>query len=121
MSGCCSRFNDVAGRQFDAHKVAGEVADYRKNGPGPTTRLLRDGLVQAGLVSGVLLDIGAGFGALTFELIDNGSTRATAVDASASYLDAGAQEAIAGRRPNASSSFTGTSWTLRPRYRTPTW
>jgi SAM-dependent methyltransferase len=93
MSGCCSPFNAVAGRQFDANKVASEVADYRKNGPGPTTRLLRDGLVEAGLANGVLLDIGAGFGALTFELIDRGSTHAIAVDASSAYLDAGAQEA----------------------------
>lgn len=93
MSACCSPFNDVAGRQFDASKVAAEIADYRKNGPGRTTRLLRDGLVQAGLVGGVLLDIGAGFGALTFELIDRGSTRAIAVDASSSYLTAGIEEA----------------------------
>jgi 2-polyprenyl-3-methyl-5-hydroxy-6-metoxy-1,4-benzoquinol methylase len=93
MSGCCSPFSEIAGRQFDAEKVASEVADYRKSGPGPTTRLLRDGLVQAGLVRGVLLDIGAGLGALTFELIDRGSTQAIAVDASSSYLDAAAQEA----------------------------
>jgi SAM-dependent methyltransferase len=93
MSECCSDFSDVAGRQFDANKVAEEMAEYRKNGPGPTTRLLRDGLVQAGLVSGVLLDIGAGFGALTFELIGRGSTRAIAVDASSVYLTAGTEEA----------------------------
>ncbi len=53
---------------------------------------------EAGLVSGVLLDIGAGFGALTFELIDRGSTRAIAVDASSSYLDAGAREATRRRK-----------------------
>jgi magnesium-protoporphyrin O-methyltransferase len=104
MSGCCSPFSDIAGRQFDADKVASEVADYRKNGPGPTTRLLRDGLVQAGLAHGVLLDIGAGLGALTFELIDRGTTRAIAVDASSSYLDAAAQEA-ARRHQNASIEF----------------
>ena len=93
MRACCSPFSDVAGRQFDANKVAGEMADYRKNGPGRTTRLLRDGLVQTGFVTGVLLDIGAGFGALTFELIDRGSVRAIAVDASSSYLAAGTEEA----------------------------
>src|SRR5688572_2173667 len=104
MRGCCSAFNDVAGRQFDANKVAGEVADNRKNGPGPTTRLLRDGLVEAGLVSGFLLDVGAGFGALTFELIERGSTRPIAVDASSAYLDAGAQEATK-RKKAASIEF----------------
>jgi SAM-dependent methyltransferase len=99
MSRCCSPFDDVAGRQFDANTVAGEVAGYRKNGPGPTTRLLRDGLVTAGMVNGVLLDIGAGFGALAFELLDRGSARAIAVDASAAYLGAG--EAEAARRDRA--------------------
>ncbi len=104
MSGCCSPFSEIAGRQFDAQKVASEVADYRKSGPGPTTRLLRDGLVQAGLVHGVLLDIGAGLGALTFELINRGSTQAIAVDASSSYLDAAAQEASR-RHQSASIEF----------------
>jgi magnesium-protoporphyrin O-methyltransferase len=98
MRGCCSPFNDVAGRQFDAKKVSGEIASYRKNGPGPTTRLLRDGIVEAGLVNGLLLDIGAGFGALTFELLERGSARAIAVDASASCLAAGAREAAARRQ-----------------------
>jgi magnesium-protoporphyrin O-methyltransferase len=91
--GCCSPFCDAAGRQFDDQKAAEEMAAYRTHGPGPTTRLLRDGLVGAGLASGVLLDIGAGFGALTFELMERGSTRAIAVDASRSYLAAATEEA----------------------------
>jgi magnesium-protoporphyrin O-methyltransferase len=93
MSTCCSPFSEVAGRQFDANKVADEIADYRKNGPGPTTRHLRDGLVHASLVGGALLDIGAGFGVLTFELLERGATRAIAVDASSPYLNAGKEEA----------------------------
>jgi magnesium-protoporphyrin O-methyltransferase len=93
MSGCCSPFSDIAGRQFDANKVAAEVAAYHTHGPGPTTRMLRDGLVQAGVVSGSLLDIGTGFGALAFELLDQGSSRAVAVDASAPYLTAAEAEA----------------------------
>ena len=93
MSTCCSAYSDAAGQQFDAHKVAEELAGYRKNGPGPTTRLLREGLTNASLVHGVLLDIGAGFGALTFDLLERGQTRAIVVDASSSYLAAAADEA----------------------------
>src|SRR5262245_24646219 len=90
--GCCSRFSDAAGRQFDDKKAAAEMVAYRKHGPGTTTRLLRDGLATAGLASGVLLDIGAGSGALTFELIERGATRAIAVDASRSYLAVATEE-----------------------------
>jgi SAM-dependent methyltransferase len=93
VSTCCSLFTDVAGRQFDAGKVAQELVSYHKSGPGPTTRLLRDLLVDAGLARGVLLDIGTGFGALTFELLDRGMARAVAVDASSAYLAAAAEEA----------------------------
>jgi magnesium-protoporphyrin O-methyltransferase len=86
-------YGGVADRQFDAAKAALELRQYRKKGPGPTTRLLRDGLVAAGVVNGTLLDIGAGIGALTFELLDRGSTSAVAVDASSAYLMAAVEEA----------------------------
>jgi len=79
--------------QFDARKAAEESARFQKKGPGSTTRLLRDGLMKAGFVEGVLLDIGAGVGALTFELLDHGISRAVAVDASSSYLAVAAAEA----------------------------
>jgi SAM-dependent methyltransferase len=93
MTSCCSTYGDIAARQFDAKKVAQELAQYQESGPGVTTRLLRDGLVQNGLAGGLLLDVGAGFGPLSFELLDRGTTRAVVVDASASFLDAAAQEA----------------------------
>jgi len=40
--------------------VAKELAAYRKGRVGPTTRLLRDGVVELGLSDGSLLDIGGG-------------------------------------------------------------
>ena len=93
MSSCCSAYGGVADRQFDAARVALELRQYRKKGAGPTTRLLRDGLVAAGAVNGSLLDIGAGIGALTFDLLDRGSRSAVAVDASSAYLTAAVEEA----------------------------
>jgi hypothetical protein len=50
----------AAERHFDAAKALQELASYHKDGPGPTTRLLRDGLVDAGVVDGLLIDVGAG-------------------------------------------------------------
>jgi magnesium-protoporphyrin O-methyltransferase len=44
-------------------------------------------------MAGTLLDVGAGIGALTFELLAAGLRRATAVDASPAYVEAGRQEA----------------------------
>ena len=91
----CSRdcFSDTAGEQFNTKKVGKELQRYRRNGIGATTRMLRDGLASAGLIDGMVLDIGAGFGALTFELLERGVSRATVVEASSAYLAAASDEA----------------------------
>ena len=93
MSSCCPRFESAADRQFDDKKAREELQRYRTDGPGPTTRLLEEGLAQAGRVSGTLLDIGSGVGSLTFELLDRGVLGATAVDASSAYITAARGEA----------------------------
>ena len=93
MSACCSTYGNLAGAQFDEKIARRDLENYRKKGPGPTARLLRDMLVDAGAAEGTLLDIGSGIGGLTFELLERGVERATAVDASNAYLAAAAQEA----------------------------
>jgi SAM-dependent methyltransferase len=94
VTDCCrTAYEDTADRQFNTQKVAQEVARYRVKGPGPTTRLLADGIARAGMSTGTVLDVGAGFGALTFTLLDRGVTNATAVDASAAYVEAARDEA----------------------------
>lgn len=93
MSVCCSTYRDVAGAQFDDKIARRDLQSYRKKGPGPTARLLRDLLAEAGRIGGVLLDVGSGIGGLTFELLERGADRAIVVDASAAYLTAAAQEA----------------------------
>jgi hypothetical protein len=60
VSSCCSSFECEAGQQFNTEKVARELKRYRAKGPGPTTRLLVDGIVAAGESRGDVLDIGAG-------------------------------------------------------------
>jgi magnesium-protoporphyrin O-methyltransferase len=94
VSACCSTYGKVAGAHFDEKIAKRDLENYRKNGPGPTARLLRDLLVGVGGVGGVLVDVGSGVGGLSFELLERGVERAVAVDASSAYLAAAAQEAI---------------------------
>jgi magnesium-protoporphyrin O-methyltransferase len=93
MSACCSTYGNVAGAQFDEKIAKRDLESYRKKGPGPTARLLRDLLVGSDAVGGVLLDVGSGVGGLSFELLDRGTERVIAVDASPAYLAAATQEA----------------------------
>jgi SAM-dependent methyltransferase len=93
MASCCSGFCDTAGSQFTAKRARRDLQKYRMNGPGPTTRLLRDSIATSDLGGGLLLDIGSGVGALAFELLDRGVVRAVAVDASSAYLAAAEEEA----------------------------
>jgi magnesium-protoporphyrin O-methyltransferase len=92
MCSCCD-FRDAAGRQFTAEKAAKELQAYRNGRLGPTTRLIRDGVVASELNQGSLLDIGGGVGALTFELLGRGMTKAVVADASAAYVAAAREEA----------------------------
>jgi SAM-dependent methyltransferase len=103
----CGAFLETAEQQFSKKKAASEIARYRKKGPGPTTRLLRDGLVKAGSVQGTMLDIGGGIGALSFELLDRGAARAIIVDASPAYLAAASDEADRRGRAGATSVVQG--------------
>jgi SAM-dependent methyltransferase len=89
---CCD-FESAANRQFTLQKAAKELQAYRQGRVGPTTRILRDSVVDAGLNEGALLDIGGGVGALAFELLSRGMSSALVVDASAAYVAAASEEA----------------------------
>lgn len=98
---CCSPFESAANQQFDQKKVAQELKRYREKGPGPTTRMLADGIAQSGALSGTVLDVGSGVGGLTFALLDGGATSAVAVDASTAYVGAARDEAVRRGQANA--------------------
>jgi magnesium-protoporphyrin O-methyltransferase len=89
---CCD-FRAAASRQFTEAKAAKELKAYRNGRLGPTTRWMRDGVVDRGLNHGSLLDIGGGVGALTFELLERGMAKAVIADASAAYIAAAREEA----------------------------
>ena len=90
---CCCTFEETVDEQFTSKKAGQELERYRQRGARPTTRLLIEGLSRAGIVEGTLLDVGAGVGALTFELLDRGVRRAVIVEASAGYAGAASDEA----------------------------
>jgi len=93
VGSCCSLYSGVASAHFNEAIARRDLETYRQKGPGSTTRLLRDLLVEAGPLDGVLLDVGSGIGGLMFELLERGLGRAIAVDASSAYLAAAAEEA----------------------------
>jgi SAM-dependent methyltransferase len=101
MPSCCSTFGDVADEHFSQQRAASDLARYREKGPGSTTRLMLESIIAAGASKGLLLDVGSGVGSLTFEILDHGVTQAIAVDASAAFLGAAAQEAARRRRTDA--------------------
>ena len=74
-------------KKFTAAVARRDLEVYLDQGPDPTTRLLRDQVLAARVSSpGSVLDVGAGVGALSFELLAGGAERVTAVEASAAYL-----------------------------------
>jgi magnesium-protoporphyrin O-methyltransferase len=81
-------------RQLDATVAAGDLKRYLRRGPSPTTRLLRDAVLRAGGGQS-LLDIGAGIGALSLELLSAGFSRSLAVDAAPAYVATARAEAEA--------------------------
>ena len=101
MTSCCSGYCDVADRQFSEKLAARDLSHYRRKGPGPTTRLMRDCIAAAGAARGHMLDVGGGIGALSLELLERGVEQATIVDASPAYTAAAAREARARGRDGA--------------------
>ena len=98
---CCSPFECAADQQFNQKKVAQKRKRYQQNGAGRTTRLLLDGILKCATVSGTVLDIGCGIGALTFALLERGATSAVAVDASAESIAPSREEAARSGRSGA--------------------
>ncbi len=78
--------------KFNELEAARKLADYRKNGPINTTRILIAALQAAGVTERTLLDIGGGVGAIPHALLKAGATAAVSVDASSAYVEAAQQE-----------------------------
>jgi predicted RNA methylase len=92
MSSCCSSFWAANERQFSDAVARRDLERYRTRGPDATTVLLRDVVLGAGSCKTVL-DVGAGIGALGFELLAAGAETVTAVEAAPAYVAAAREEA----------------------------
>jgi 2-polyprenyl-3-methyl-5-hydroxy-6-metoxy-1,4-benzoquinol methylase len=93
MRPCCSALCDSTAAKFDTARAARDLAEYRADGPGRTTRGLLEGLAAAGVQPRTLLDIGSGIGTLSFELLERGVATATCVDMSPAFVACGRMEA----------------------------
>jgi len=94
MINCCAGACGAIATQFDTARAEGDLRQYTARGPDPTTRLLRDGVLRAG-GGRTLLDVGAGIGAATLELLAAGFSTATTVDASPAFVGVARREAEA--------------------------
>lgn len=92
MSSCCTDFTNGVHAQFNEDIAEHDRKRYRRKGPNPTTRLLRNMVLRAG-GGRSLLDIGGGIGALSFELLAAGVEQSTLVDASPAYQAVARNEA----------------------------
>ncbi len=84
MNHCCKSPGSSIGEHFDVQIAERELKRYVHKGPNPTTRRLRDQIVSIGTGT-TLLDIGAGIGAASFELLAAGYTEAVCIDISPVY------------------------------------
>jgi len=66
---------------------------YREGKPVKTTSMLTAALLDRGVRSLTLLDIGGGIGVIQLELLDAGAVHATSVEASSAYLSAAREQA----------------------------
>ena len=91
---CCSGTTYAAAeRQFGPPVAERDMRRYQRKGPDAATRLLLTVVRDAAIGGESLLDIGAGVGVISFELLSAGVNRATLVEASPAYLEAARQRA----------------------------
>ena len=103
----CCQITDKTFGEADARQG---LRRYQRRGPAGQTRELLNAVRSLGLHDATLLDIGGGIGAIHHELLEDGVTQATHVDASSAYLRAAEGEAArrghAGRVKFIQADFT---------------
>lgn len=88
----CCQCEDID-QHFGEKRVKGDLRRYQRKGPGPTTRILLDGLRAQNLLGATLLDVGAGIGVIVHELSGSTIIRATLVESASAFLNAAKAEA----------------------------
>jgi magnesium-protoporphyrin O-methyltransferase len=77
---------------FNDKKARKSLKSYLKKGPAKESRKLIESLKERDVQGLTLLDVGGGIGAVQLELIANGVTSATDVDASPAYMSIAKEE-----------------------------
>jgi magnesium-protoporphyrin O-methyltransferase len=88
---CCDE--ELASIGYDGRDAAKDLTALRARGPRSTTTELIDVVRANGVEGSVVLDVGAGVGAVHLALLEAGALRAIDVDASREYLAAAREEA----------------------------
>ena len=115
MSSCCSGSCGDISAQFAAKRAEADLRRYNRKGPDSTTRQLRDDIVRAG-AGQTVLDVGAGIGAASLELLAAGFSSSVTVDASPAFVAVARREAqargLAARMTIVEGDFVTTAATL---------
>lgn len=89
---CCNHCQET-GELFDRKRAEKQLREYRKDGPPQkSTRLLIDALKSLDIQEKTLLDVGGGVGMIQHELLPEGVTHSTLVEASPAYLETAQHE-----------------------------
>ena len=88
---CCDE--ELAFIGYDGRDAERELAALRANGPRRTTQELIDAVRAHGIGGAVVLEVGAGTGAVHLALLEAGAASAIDVDASREYIAAARKEA----------------------------
>jgi hypothetical protein len=88
----CSQCQSGGANVFGERSAEWLVRRYRKSGPDKTTRMLLDAVRAEGVEGLTLLDIGGGIGVIGLELLKDGVTAATEIEASPAYAAAARSE-----------------------------
>src|SRR5687767_619969 len=91
---CHPPCGSAAAQMFDRRVGSRELRGYRRRGARSPPGRLFSGIRAPAANASTLRDVGAGVGALTFALLEAGMQRATVVDASSAFLEAGREEAV---------------------------
>lgn len=78
--------------QFSDEIAQRDLAEYRKNGPDPTTQAILSIVAALAIENATLLDVGSGIGVLHHELLADGVLTATAIEPSQAYLRVAGEE-----------------------------
>jgi SAM-dependent methyltransferase len=90
---CCTSHCAATARHFDATIAQGDWEEYHANGLEKRASRLVDGLARVGIDGASVLDVGAGLGLVSLELLQRGAATATLCDASPAYLEGAREEA----------------------------